>query len=252
MPKQCLTTVLDNSRLTERICSLRLRADDIAESALPGQFVHIRCGDDSLLRRPISICDIEDGQLTIVVEARGEGTRWLWKRRPGEKLDMLGPLGRGFDLGRKNIILVGGGIGVPPMLYAARACTGKAISILGFRNKDCIILRDEFESACAAVITATDDGSFGAQGPVTLPLKKLLDKGDYDAVLACGPKAMLKAVAESCASHHVPCQVSMEERMGCGIGACLVCACKTKKDGKEEMRHVCKDGPVFRAEEVVW
>jgi dihydroorotate dehydrogenase electron transfer subunit len=97
-----------------------------------------------------------------------------------------------------------------------------------------MILKDEFKSACTAVITATDDGSFGEQGPVTLPLKKIAGQGRLRPVLACGPKAMLKAVFELCALHHVPCQVSMEERMGCGIGACLVCACKTKKDGKEE------------------
>jgi dihydroorotate dehydrogenase electron transfer subunit len=252
MPRQCLATVHENIRLADQIFALKLRADDIAGSASPGQFVHIMCGEGSLLRRPISICDVADDILTIVVEARGDGTKWLIERKPGDHLDLLGPLGRGFDLSGKNLILVGGGIGVPPMLFAARACNRTATAILGFRNKGCIILKDKFASVCRDVIITTDDGSYGDQGPVTLQLKKLLGMGGCDAVLACGPKAMLKATAELCASHNVPCQVSMEERMGCGIGACLVCACKTQKDGKEEMRHVCKDGPVFMSSEVVW
>ncbi len=252
MPIQCITAVTENRRLTDNIFSITINADDIAKSAAPGQFVHIKCGDNSLLRRPISICDVRDGAVTIVVEARGEGSRWLAGRQAGDSLDMLGPLGNGFDLSGKNIILVGGGIGVPPMLYAARSCSGLSTAVLGFRNTDCVILGDAFRSVCSETIISTDDGSFGENGPVTLPLKRLLGSGGYDGVMACGPKAMLKAIAQLCAAHCIPCQVSMEERMGCGIGACLVCACKTQKDGKEEMRHVCKDGPVFIASEVVW
>lgn len=252
MPKQCLTFVIENIRLTGNIFSLRLKAEEIASSVAAGQFVHIKCGDNSLLRRPISICDVADGVLTIIVDARGEGTRWLAGRQPGDTLDLLGPLGNGFSLNGKNIILIGGGIGVPPMLLAARSSAGQTTAILGFRNKDGVILGDAFRSICKDVVISTDDGSFGEKGPVTLPLKRLLDSGGYDSVLACGPRAMLKAVAELCTASAVPCQVSMEERMGCGVGACLVCACKTKKDGAEQMRHVCKDGPVFLASEVVW
>lgn len=252
MPKQYITSVIDNRRMTDTIFSLNIKADDIANSASAGQFVHIKCGDGSLLRRPISICDVRDGILTIVVEARGDGSRWLAGRKAGDWIDMLGPLGSGFELNGKNIILVGGGIGVPPMLFAARSCAGKTTAVLGFRNRDCVILGEEFRSFCKEVVVSTDDGSLGEHGPVTLPLKRLLSSGGYDGVLACGPKAMLKAVAELSTAFAVPCQVSMEERMGCGVGACLVCACKTQKDGKEEMRHVCKDGPVFLASEVVW
>lgn len=252
MHRQFRASVVEAVKLTEEICSVGLKADDIGASAVPGQFLHIRCGDANLLRRPISISDIRDGMMTIVFQVRGEGTKWLADRRAGDVLDILGPLGNGFDLGGRNIILVGGGIGVPPMLFSARAAAGRATALLGFRDKSCVILNDAFKSFCQNVIIATDDGSCGVQGPVTLPLKKLLETGEYDAVLACGPRSMLRAVTELCIQATVPCQVSMEERMGCGIGACLVCACRTIKDGREEMRHVCKDGPVFPASEVVW
>lgn len=252
MPKQCEATIIENRCLTGTVFSLKLRAPELANDALPGQFVHVKCGEGSLLRRPISICDAKDDVVTIVVEARGEGTKWISGRKAGERLDLLGPLGHGFDLSGRNVILVGGGIGVPPMFYAARSHNGNATAILGFRNKDSIILSDEFKRECKELYITTDDGSFGEHGFVTAPLKRLLESGGYDAVLACGPKAMLKTIAELSAAKGVPCQVSMEERMGCGIGACLVCACKTQREGKEEMRHVCKDGPVFNAAEVVW
>jgi dihydroorotate dehydrogenase electron transfer subunit len=252
MPIQCLATIIKKERLTDGIIAFGLKADDIVARAVPGQFLHIRCGEAHLLRRPISICDVHEGVLTIVVETRGEGTEWLAGRQAGDALDILGPLGSGFDISGSSLILVGGGIGVPPMLFAARRAAGNAAALLGFRNKDGVILEDKFKGICKDVVVATDNGSYGESGTVAPQLERLLQSGGYDAVLACGPKAMLKAVAELCDAFDVPCQVSMEERMGCGIGACLVCACKTVKDGKEEMRHVCKDGPVFKASEVVW
>jgi dihydroorotate dehydrogenase electron transfer subunit len=164
----------------------------------------------------------------------------------------LGPLGRGFDLSGRRILVVGGGIGVPPMFFAARSAESDVTAVLGFRNQACIILAEEFKSICKNTYITTDDGSFGEKGSVTLPMKRLLEAGSFDAAMACGPKPMLKAVAGLCMEYHVPCQVSMEERMGCGIGACLVCACKTQKNGMEKMSHVCKDGPVFDAMEVDW
>jgi dihydroorotate dehydrogenase electron transfer subunit len=129
---------------------------------------------------------------------------------------------------------------------AAKNAAGEVSAVLGFRTKDRMLLTDEFRSVCRTVDIATDDGSFGVHGFVTDPLEKRLGAGGWDNVLACGPCAMLKAVADVCASFGIPCQVSLEERMGCGVGACLVCACKTMKDG-EQMSRVCKDGPVFNA-----
>lgn len=221
----------------------------------PGQFVHIRCGEGLLLRRPISVCscmeDEPDDLLSIVFEVRGEGTRWLAGRELGDSLDVLGLAGNGFDLKPEGrYLLVGGGIGIPPMLGCAQYTGGRATAILGGRSRDKIILEDFFREDCAKVLCATDDGSLGHHGFVdALVRRELSEDRGYDGVLACGPKPMLRNVAKVAEEFGVPCQVSMEERMGCGVGACLVCACDMA-DGSR--KHVCKDGPVFDSKEVDW
>lgn len=223
--------------------------------ATPGQFVHIKCGDGLLLRRPISISrwtgSSTGDTMTIVFEVRGEGTLWLAERQEGEFLDVLGPLGNGFSMDREGrYLLVGGGIGVPPMQGCAAVTEGKSTAILGFRSEDRAILLKHFELLCTKVLVATDDGSLGYHGFVDALVRQELEKEHhYQGVLACGPKPMLKNVAKAAAEFGVPCQVSMEERMGCGVGACLVCAV-AMRDGT--VKHVCKDGPVFNAEEVDW
>ncbi len=221
----------------------------------PGQFVHIRCGEGLLLRRPISVCscmeDEPDDLLSIVFEVRGEGTRWLAGRELGDSLDVLGLAGNGFDLKPEGrYLLVGGGIGIPPMLGCAQYTGGRATAILGGRSRDKIILEEFFREDCAKVLCATDDGSLGHHGFVNALVRRELseDRG-YDGVLACGPKPMLRNVAKVAEEFGIPCQVSMEERMGCGVGACLVCACDMA-DGSR--KHVCKDGPVFDSREVDW
>ena len=221
----------------------------------PGQFVHIRCGEGLLLRRPISVCsgmeDEPDDLLSIVFEVRGEGTRWLAGRELGDSLDVLGLAGNGFDLKPEGrYLLVGGGIGIPPMLGCAQYTGGRATAILGGRSRDKIILEDFFREDCAKVLCATDDGSLGHHGFVdALVRRELSEDRGYDGVLACGPKPMLRNVAKVAEEFGIPCQVSMEERMGCGVGACLVCACDMA-DGSR--KHVCKDGPVFDSREVDW
>ena len=221
----------------------------------PGQFVHIRCGEGLLLRRPISVCscmeDEPDDLLSIVFEVRGEGTRWLAGRELGDSLDVLGLAGNGFDLKPEvRYLLVGGGIGIPPMLGCAQYTGGRATAILGGRSRDKIILEDFFREDCAKVLCATDDGSLGHHGFVdALVRRELSEDRGYDGVLACGPKPMLRNVARVAEEFGIPCQVSMEERMGCGVGACLVCACDMA-DGSR--KHVCKDGPVFDSREVDW
>ena len=221
----------------------------------PGQFVHIRCGEGLLLRRPISVCscmeDEPDDLLSIVFEVRGEGTRWLAGRELGDSLDVLGLAGNGFDLKPEGrYLLVGGGIGIPPMLGCAQYTGGRATAILGGRSRDKIILEDFFREDCAKVLCATDDGSLGHHGFVdALVRRELSEDRGYDGVLACGPKPMLRSVAETAERFGVPCQVSLEERMACGVGACLGCAVQMA-DGT--MKHVCKDGPVFDSREVNW
>ena len=224
-----------------------------AQIATPGQFVHIQCGDANLLRRPISICDwsVDHDWIRMVFEDRGEGTHWLSQRKVGETLDVLGPLGHGFTMTPEGrYLLVGGGIGVPPMLGCAMHGGHDNVAILGFRSQQNTMLLDDFSSSCAGVRLATDDGSLGYHGFVDALVRQELEKDDgFAAVLACGPKPMLRNVARVAEEFGVSCQVSMEERMGCGIGACLVCACKTK-DGHQ--KHACKDGPVFDSKEVDW
>lgn len=251
MPGQHILTVLENRRLNDAIFSLTLAGEELSKETLAGQFVHIKCHESSILRRPISVSLAENGIVTITAEIKGDGTRWLSQRRPGDQLDVLGPLGRGFCISPENIIAVGGGIGAAPMLLAARAVNVKT-AILGFRNSSAVILADEFRASCKEVYINTDDGSVGEPGTVLLPLTRLLQKGGYGAVLACGPRPMLKAVAALTKEYNVPCQVSLEERMGCGVGACLVCSCEIEQRGRREMHRVCKDGPVFNATEVVW
>jgi dihydroorotate dehydrogenase electron transfer subunit len=252
MPLQNICKITKTQQLAEEIYLVTADMGQIALQAKPGQFVHVLCSEANLLRRPISICDVSGSELTMVFEVKGEGTKWLAARKPGDEIDVLGPLGHGFDVSGSNIIVSGGGIGVPPMLYAAKSCSGSATAVLGFRDSSRVILENEFKSACNETVVASDDGSYGVQGPVTLPIEKLLKTGKYDAVLCCGPRPMLKAISQLCEKYGVVCQVSMEERMGCGIGACLVCACKTQKEGQEHMSRVCKDGPVFDSREVVW
>lgn len=221
----------------------------------PGQFVHINCGHSRLLRRPISVCSCQEDQpedtLSIAFEVRGEGTAWLARRPVGHGVDVLGLLGNGFDIKPEGrYLLVGGGIGVPPMRGCAQYTGGRSTAILGFRSKEKAALLKLFEGDCAKTLAATDDGSLGHHGFVDeLVRQELAQDRAYDGVLACGPKPMLRSVAKAAAGFGVPCQVSMEERMGCGVGACLVCACDMA-DGAR--KHVCKDGPVFYAEEVDW
>ena len=237
--------------------SMVLEVGDMVRKSFkgPGQFVHIKCGDGFLLRRPISVCSCQEDEpsdlLRIVFEARGEGTEWLANRTVGEELDVLGLAGNGFTAKPEGrYILVGGGIGVPPMLGCAQYTGGKSIAILGFRNSGKVMMEEEFKAECTSVQVATDDGSYGYHGFVDALIRAELEKDpNYDGVLACGPKPMLRNIAKVAEEFGVPCQVSMEERMGCGVGACLVCACDMN-DGTR--KHVCKDGPVFDSKEVDW
>lgn len=254
MAVQSICQVVSNAPLGAHLFSMTLAAPEIAACAMAGQFLHLSCGEGNLLRRPISICAVEGERIRIVFEVKGDGTRWLSTRKAGDSVDVLGPLGRGFDLPAlgKTPVLLGGGIGVPPMLQTARALakTGASVTVItGARTRELCVLAEELSAFDH--IACTDDGSLGVHGFVTDVLKEKL--AGASGVAACGPKPMLRAIAALCADADVPCQVSMEERMGCGIGACLVCACALRaQNGETSFGHVCKDGPVFDAREVQW
>jgi len=252
MPNLFNCNIIEHKKLTHSVYSISVDCEPLAQKSMPGQFLHIKCGDKQLLRRPISICSVSGGVLRIVFEVKGEGTQWLASAQAGESLSILGPLGKGFSLMAGNVIVVGGGIGSPPMLYAAMCAKENAAvtAILGFRSAGDVILKDDFEKVCDELFLMTDDGSAGEPGQVTLPLEKLLKSGGFDAVLSCGPHKMQEAVAKIAAEFNVPCQVSMEERMGCGVGACLVCACAVVSGATMKMSRVCADGPVYDAREI--
>ena len=235
------------------IYSFEIYCPDVAQAAVPGQFVHIRANGFTL-RRPISIAGISETTLRIVFEIRGEGTAEIAKLNEGDLIDMLAPLGHGFTISDKfkKVVLIGGGIGTPPMLPLAKYYGEKAAAICGFRNASAVILQEDFKKAGAETILCTDDGSMGIHGFVTEPLRELAAKGGIDAVYACGPMPMLKNIAAICKENGIYCEISLEERMACGIGACLGCACRTVRNDEEYFAHVCKDGPVFKAEEVLF
>lgn len=242
--------LIKKEEIAKGIFDFILECPELAEKAQAGQFAHIAVPGKTL-RRPISICDATAETLRIVFQVKGEGTEILSQSKVGDEIDILAPLGHGFTIPEgKKVAFVGGGIGVPPMLYSAKQATD-AVAVLGFRNKDAVILTEDFEKVCSKVYVATDDGSAGIHGFTTDILKDIIN--DVDMICSCGPTPMLKAIAYLCKEYNKPCQVSLEERMGCGIGACLVCACKTlDKNGNVEHSHVCKKGPVYNAEEVVW
>lgn len=253
--KQGKYQIIKKENLSRNCYSYTLLCPEVAELAQAGQFAHIKAEGFSL-RRPISICEVDKakGTLRLVFEVRGDGTAEISKLNEGEMMDVMAPLGKGFTQlpTESRVIVVGGGIGTPPMLEVVKRYKKEgSIAILGFRSADAVILKKEFEQAAGMVILCTDDGTAGEKGYVSNALAKALNNGKADMIFACGPHPMLKAVIELAEKHDVPCEVSLEERMGCGVGACLVCACKTVKDGKEYFSHVCKDGPVFDSKTVV-
>ena len=224
-----------------------------AKEARPGQFLAMYCNDATkLLPRPISICgiDAEAGTLRVVYRIAGEGTREFSKMKQGDTLEVMGPLGNGFTMKEGKAILVGGGIGIPPMLELAKQLSAEKTVVLGYRDE--LFLKDEFEKT-AEVAVATEDGSFGTKGTVIDAIRENAINGDI--IYACGPMPMLKALAEYAREYNMEAQISLEERMACGIGACLGCICKTKeKDHHTNVNNsrICKDGPVFDAKEVVF
>ncbi len=241
------------------IIDMRVKSKEITEQAKPGQFVNIKCCDAMgvLLRRPISICNIdrEKQELRFIFQIKGEGTKLLAAHHVEDTIDIMGPLGNPFTIDEKykNPVLIGGGIGVFPLLMLAKNIPSKDVAVyLGFRSKDLVVMEEEFNQLSSDCLITTDDGSYGIKGFATQLLEQKIQNEKVDIVYACGPEPMLKIIKNICGNNDIPCQLSMEQRMGCGIGACLVCACKTKKEDDWQYQHVCKDGPVFWGEEVIF
>lgn len=253
LQEQC--RLLHKVEIAPGIYNATLSAPQIARIAAAGQFVNILC-DGFELRRPISLCgfDAELGVIRLVFEVRGKGTAWLADRQEGDTLDIIGPLGHGFPLldASQKAVMIGGGIGTPTLLPLARHYGANATVITGFRNKDVAILQQDIAACGAQPVLCTDDGSAGFHGFTTQALEAHLAQHPCDVIYTCGPKVMMQRVAAIATQHGILCYVSMEERMACGVGACLGCVCKTKEGGDTKHTRVCVNGPVFNAEEVDW
>ncbi len=253
---QTQAKILENRKIKENYFLMRLSALDIAREALPGQFVNIKITDSCqpLLRRPFSIHRIKGSNIEILYEAVGSGTEILSRKKQAATLDIIGPLGRGFAYPlEKNQppVLIAGGIGVAPLFFLAEKIKrSQPVVLLGAKTKDRILCEKEFKDLGCDVKISTEDGSAGFKGKATDFLKQLLSTIDHrpSGIYACGPMAMLKAASAICRRHKIPAQVSLEAHMACGIGACLGCAVRTKKG----YQRVCKEGPVFFAEEICW
>ena len=242
--KNTVFEVLSNKKIAKNTFECVL-GGDISDVTASGQFVNILL-DGFYLRRPISVCDAEDGRLTLIYKAVGKGTEKMSKMAGGEKLDLLTGLGNGYDLSLSGDrpLLIGGGAGVPPMYMLCKKliAEGKKCSvILGFGSKDEVFYEDEFKALGAEVLVTTVDGSYGIKGFVT----DAMDKVDYTYFYTCGPEPMLKAIYNKSITSG---QFSFEERMGCGFGACMGCSCETKYGNK----RICRDGPVLVKEEIIW
>jgi len=242
--KQVFFTVEENRPLTSNVYRMRLKGD-VSDITSSGQFVNLKL-DGLFLRRPISVCDVEGDVLTILYKVVGVGTEKMSKMSVGETVDVLTGLGNGYDLSVSGSapLLLGGGVGVPPMYLLAKKLLAEKKNVtvvLGFNTKDEVFYEEEFRALGVNVMVTTVDGSYGLKGFVTDAIKDL----SYSYFYTCGPEPMLKAVYRASQSSG---QFSFEERMGCGIGACVTCACTVAGQRK----RVCKDGPVFNASEVEW
>lgn len=243
MYKQNIYKVLSNTALTKDVYKMIL-AGDTQYITAPGQFINIKL-DGKFLRRPISVCDYDEKSITIIYKVVGEGTAQMKDIQPGESIDILTGLGNGYDISKSSKpLLIGGGVGVPPMYNLAKTLIAdgqKPTVVLGFNTASEVFYEKEFKALGADTYVTTVDGSYGIKGFVTDAMADL----DYDYFYTCGPLPMFKAVYNATETSG---QFSFEERMGCGFGACMGCSCKTKYGNK----RICKDGPVLVKEEIIW
>ncbi len=251
-PQQLLAPVIASRQVMPGVFHLKLKAPSVASLARPGQFAMLSCGPDLLLRRPLSFhdADSETGEVAFLYNVVGRGTRWLSQLKPGDTVDILGPLGNGFTIkpDSKNILIIAGGMGVAPLCFLARQAQdgGHSVTLLLGAASAANLCPTELLPSAATCQTATEDGSAGVKGLITDCLPQYIDKADQ--IFACGPLPMYRTLAKEPGLHDKPVQVSLEVRMACGLGACYGCSIKTKGG----MKKVCRDGPVFNMKDVAW
>ena len=249
--------LVKKEKLIEGIYKFSVKAAEIAKEAKAGQFLEIKVSEtgEPYLRRPISIFNIDGEMIEFIFQVKGRGTQLLAQVEVGNLIDIMGPLGKGtFKVQEyNNVAIIGGGIGTYPLYELAKELKGKAnLNVyLGFRDKSLVTCEKEFEEiGLNKLVVTTDDGSYKEKGFAIDFMKKDIEEHKVDMIFACGPLPMLKAVRSYAIENNIPCQMSLEERMGCGIGACLGCAVKIKTGEDTRYGHVCKDGPVFNASDV--
>lgn len=254
MLKKERMNVIQNKRIAEDTYELKLTGELVNEMTDPGQFLHVQIGEgwEHVLRRPLSITNVENNEATVIYKIVGDGTREITKLETSDTIDVLGPRGNGFPIEGvydQHVLLVGGGVGVPPLYYLARKLKdqgNRITTVLGFQTKSAVFYEEQFSQLGDCYI-ATDDGSHGSKGRVTTILNEL--DNSMSRYYSCGPIPMLNAVSSELT---MPGYLSLEERMGCGIGACFACVCKTQDTVDHKgYRKICQDGPVFQAGEVV-
>ncbi|MBE5940766.1 MAG: dihydroorotate dehydrogenase electron transfer subunit [Lachnospiraceae bacterium] len=246
--------IVKADKLAEGVYSIWFETENIAKESKAGQFISVYCNEGSrILPRPISICEVEGNKLRIVYRVVGKGTEEFSRMNEGESLDIMGPLGNGYTLKDNKALLIAGGIGIPPMVQCAKELKNMGVSditiVAGYRNND-IFLKEELEKYGKLYI-ATEDGSVGTKGNVMNAIKE--NGITADVIYTCGPTPMLKAIKEWALAEGIEAQLSLEEKMACGIGACLACVCQSKEIDHHSQVHnkrICKDGPVFLAQEV--
>ncbi len=257
--------LVNKEQLKDDIFKYSVESGEMCKLAKPGQFLEIKVlkGSEPLLRRPISIYNVDENNnlIEFIFQVKGKGTKILSEVEVGQEIDIIGPIGNGkFDIKKyENAAIIGGGIGVFPLYELAKrlgeAGTENINTYLGFRSKDFVVLENEFQNVSTNLTITTDDGSYKEQGFAINKLKEDIESleknGDAtDIIFACGPLPMLKAVQQLALEKNIPCQISLEEKMACGLGACLGCAVKLADTEELQYKHVCKDGPVFWAKEV--
>jgi dihydroorotate dehydrogenase electron transfer subunit len=244
--KQVLASTVSNSEVMPGVYLLWLEAPRIAPAAQPGQFVMAQCGNETLLRRPLSIHRRDGNRLALLFNVVGKGTRWLSQCKAGDSIDLLGPLGNGFSIspGAKNLLLLAGGMGVAPLCFLAQQAAGEKCSVTLLYGTAGRERYSEFPQI--ELVSATEDGSVGHHGMITDFITDYIDRADQ--VFACGPLPMYKAMARMPEMKNKRVQVSLEVRMGCGFGACYGCTVKTRSG----LKQVCRDGPVFDLDDVLW
>ncbi|MFZ7103698.1 MAG: dihydroorotate dehydrogenase electron transfer subunit [Peptococcaceae bacterium] len=253
--------ILENKKIVPDFYQITLACPEVAQAAKPGQFIMLKVSPtvDPLLKRPVSINRINTGEgtVTLIYQVIGKGTKLL-SMISGGGIEVMGPLGRGFVLKAQydEVAVVGGGCGIAPLLALVEELLPKSRQVhvlLGARTKELLLNSREYQKSGVLLKVATDDGSAGHRGFVSSLLEELLQQSELEHVFGCGPEPLLKKVVAVSQEHSVPCQVSLEERMACGIGACLGCVCTTKaKNGSSSYQRVCQDGPVFAGSEVIF